>query len=60
MKIPELAGLSLLDDQELMRCRGGGFFKSFSAWAIISSLIENWQDFREGFGDGNGSKPPRH
>jgi hypothetical protein len=56
----EMKGLTELEEQEMMSWTGGGFLKSLSAWAIISSMIENWKDIREGFSDGTGDKPPRY
>lgn len=56
----KMKGMTELGEQEMMSWKGGGFLKSLSAWAIISSMIENWKDIREGFSDGISGKPPRY
>jgi hypothetical protein len=60
MKKFELKGATELEEQEMMALNGGGFLRSISAWAIVSSIIQNWQDIREGFSDGYSGSAPRY
>ncbi len=60
MKKLDLKMLTELNEAEMLALNGGGFLKSITGWALISSIIENWQDIREGFSDGYAQLPPRH
>jgi hypothetical protein len=60
MKKLDLKMVTELDEPEMMALNGGGFLRSVTGWALISSIIENWQDIRQGFSDGYAQQPPRH
>jgi hypothetical protein len=52
-----------LQEEEMQILNGGSFgdwLKTGIAWSLVSSIISNWGDIREGFSDGYNKLPPRY
>jgi hypothetical protein len=60
MKELERKGLVELNEAVMMELTGGSFLRSITPWAIISSIISNWGDIRQGFSDGYHQVAPRY
>ena len=63
MKNIELNGMRSLQEEEMQIVNGGSFgdwLKTGIVWSLVSSVISNWGDIREGFSDGYNKLPPRY
>jgi len=63
MKNIELNGMRSLQEEEMQIINGGSFgdwLKTGIAWSLVSSIISNWGDIREGFYDASHHLPPRY
>jgi hypothetical protein len=56
----ELAGTGLQPLSESERYNSGGGEIPFVVWSILSSLVSNFGDFKQGVSDGFNLKPPRY
>jgi hypothetical protein len=54
----ERLGLTNLTLSEQYNINGGGLWSALAP--IVTSLINNFEDVRQGFADGWGVKPPRY